>query len=367
MLPTSIVFNAQNLRERAAARCSAKMSAHQWSGLALGLALCAGASGPAAAQNVEAFYKGRQINMIVYTANNSSYDYYARLLTAHMGRHIPGNPTFVVRNMIGAGGLKASEFLYKIAPKDGSTMGTVGRGLAFDPILGRNEIGIDFTRFNWIGSMNRESTLAMSWHTSKVKTYEDLQRMELLVPGTGAGADSELIPVALNYLAGTKFKIIKGYKNTGDASLAMERGELDGIAYWSWSALRTAKMDWIKNNKLNLLFHTGDREHPELKGIRLIRNLVTDPVKKQALNFILAREILGRPFLAPPDIPADRAKALRAAFEATLKDPAFLEDAVKRRAEVNLVTGEEIDALLKSAAQAPKDVIEVVKAALGRK
>ena len=135
-------------------------------GVAVGLALV-GSPMSARAQSVEEFYRGRQINMIVYTANNSSYDFYARLLTAHMGRYIPGNPTFVVRNMIGAGGLKASEYLYKIAPKDGATIGTVGRGLAFDPILGRNELGIDFTKFVWIGSMNRESTLAMSWHTSR--------------------------------------------------------------------------------------------------------------------------------------------------------------------------------------------------------
>ncbi len=212
--------------------------------------------------------------------------------------------------------------------------------------------------------MNRESTLAMSWHTSKVKTYEDLRQMELLVPGTGAGADSELIPVALNFLAGTKFKIIKGYKNTHDASLAMERGELEGIAYWSWSALRATQQHWLRENKLNLLFHTGDREHPELKGIRLIRNLVTDPTDKAALEFILAREILGRPFLAPPDIPADRAKALREGFAKTLVDPEFLKDADKRMAEINLVTGEEVDEVLRKAANASPQVIARVKQAL---
>ena len=174
-------------------------------------------------QSVEQFYKGRQVDMIIYTANNSSYDLYARLLITHMGRFLPGNPTFIPKNMIGAGGLKAAEYLYKIAPKDGATIGTVGRGLPFDQFLGRNEMGIDFLKLAWIGSMNRESTLALAWHTSAVKTFEDLQKIELLVPGTGAGADSELIPVALNSLLGTKFKIIKGYKNTTDGALAVER------------------------------------------------------------------------------------------------------------------------------------------------
>ena len=319
-------------------------------------------------QSVEQFYKGRQIDLIIYTANNSAYDLYGRLLIAHMGRFIPGNPTFVPKNMVGAGGLTASRYLYTVAPKDGSVIGTVGRGLAFDPILGRNELGLDFLKFNWIGSMNRESTVALAWNEPrvKVKTFEDLQKMELLVPGTGAGADSELIPVALNFLAGTKFKIVKGYKNTGSAAMAVEGGELEGIAYWSWSALRSSHMHWITDNKIHMLFHTGDRVHPEIPQVRLIRDLVTEPTKKAALDFILAREILGRPFLAPPDVPADRVKALRDAFDATLVDKEFLIDAERRRVEINLVTGAEVDQLLKTSAAAPKAVIDAVREALGQ-
>ena len=337
---------------------------------AVGLALGAAAL-PANAQttqSVEQFYKGRQIDLIIYTANNSAYDLYGRLLIAHMGRFIPGNPTFVPKNMVGAGGLTASRYLYTVAPKDGSVIGTVGRGLAFDPILGRNELGLDFLKFNWIGSMNRESTVALAWNEPrvKVKTFEDLQKMELLVPGTGAGADSELIPVALNFLAGTKFKIVKGYKNTGSAAMAVEGGELEGIAYWSWSALRSSHMHWITDNKIHMLFHTGDRVHPEIPQVRLIRDLVTEPTKKAALDFILAREILGRPFLAPPDVPADRVKALRDAFDATLVDKEFLIDAERRRVEINLVTGAEVDQLLKTSAAAPKAVIDAVKEALGQ-
>jgi tripartite-type tricarboxylate transporter receptor subunit TctC len=335
-------------------------------GLALGaVALPANAQ---TTQSVEQFYKGRQIDLIIYTANNSAYDLYGRLLIAHMGRFIPGNPTFVPKNMVGAGGLTASRYLYTVAPKDGSVIGTVGRGLAFDPILGRNELGLDFLKFNWIGSMNRESTVALAWNEPrvKVKTFEDLQKMELLVPGTGAGADSELIPVALNFLAGTKFKIVKGYKNTGSAAMAVEGGELEGIAYWSWSALRSSHMHWITDNKIHMLFHTGDRVHPEIPQVRLIRDLVTEPTKKAALDFILAREILGRPFLAPPDVPADRVKALRDAFDATLKDKEFLIDAERRRVEINLVTGAEVDKILKTSAAAPKAVIDAVKEALGQ-
>jgi len=319
------------------------------------------------AQTPEQFYKGRQLTMIVYSGTGSAYDFYARLLVRHMVNHIPGKPTFIVQNMQGAGGLKAIEYLYRIAPKDGSVMGTIGRGLAFEPVLGKNEIRYDPLQFTWLGSMNREATLAMSWHTSKVKTYEDLKKTELLVPGTGAGADSEIIPLAFNSLAGTKFKIIAGYKDTTDGALAMERGELDGLAYWSWSAVVAAHPDWVPEKKINVLFHTGTEVIPEIRDVPLIRNLVTNPTDKKALEFMLAREILGRPFLAPPALPADRAAALRAAFVATLRDPEFIKDAKRSNLETNLVPGEEVDAVLKEATNAPPEVIKRVKESLERK
>jgi tripartite-type tricarboxylate transporter receptor subunit TctC len=325
------------------------------------------AASAAHAQSVEEFYKGRQMTMIVYSPAGSAYDIYARVLTRHMGKHIPGHPNFIVQYVVGAGGLKAMETLYRIAPKDGSVIGTVGRGLPFEPFLGRNELKYDPLKMTWIGSMNREATLAMSWHTAKVKTYEDLQKTELLVPGTGAGADSEIIPLAFNSLAGTKFKIISGYRNSTEAALAMERGELEGMAYWSWTAVKSIHPDWVPQKKINLLFHTGLKPIPEIPDVRLIRNLVTESTAKQALNFVLAREILGRPFLAPPDLPADRVKALRDAFAATLSDPDFLKEAEKAKLDVDLVRGEEVDEVLKTAANSPAAVIDRVKHALNRK
>jgi tripartite-type tricarboxylate transporter receptor subunit TctC len=329
------------------------------------VAICA--ASPASAQTPEQFFKGRQLTMICFSGSGSAYDVYARLLVRHMGRHIPGNPTFIVQNMQGAGGLKMIDYLYRIAPKDGSVMGTVGRGLPFEPFLGKNEIRYDPLTFTWLGSMNRESTLAMSWHTSKVKTYEDLKKMELLVPGTGAGADSEIIPHAFNNLAGTKFKIIAGYKDTSEGALAMERGELDGLAYWSWSAVVAAHPDWVPQKKINVLFHTGLRPIPQIADVPLIRNLVTNPIDKKALEFLLAREILGRVFLAPPSLPADRAAVLRTAFAETLRDPEFLKDGERSKLDTDLVTGAEVDAVLKEAANAPADVIARVKESLERR
>ncbi|MFM1814975.1 MAG: hypothetical protein RLZ98_1670 [Pseudomonadota bacterium] len=323
-------------------------------------------SGAAEAQSLADFYKGKQVSVIVSSDSGSTYDSYARFLARHIGKHIPGNPKLIVQNMPGAGQLKGTEYIYKIAPKDGTVIGTISRGFPFDPILGVNPLNIDPMKFVWLGSMNREVSLAISWHTTSVKTLEDARKTEILIAGTGAAADSEIMPKAFNSLAGTKFKIISGYRGLTGGSLAMERGEVQGIGYYSWSSVKR-KDDWLNGKKINLLFHTGKTAHPELPGVPLIREAVKDEVSRKALSFLLDREILGRPFVAPPGIPQDRAKALRAAFNATMKDPEFVAEAHKRKVEAELVTAEEVEALLREANAAPKDVIDRAKEVLGRK
>jgi tripartite-type tricarboxylate transporter receptor subunit TctC len=320
----------------------------------------------AQAQTPAEFYKGKQMQMMVYSGAGSTYDTYARLLSRHMVRHIPGSPNIVVQNMVGAGGLKLVDYLNRIAPRDGTVFGTVSRGNPFDPIMGKKDIEFDPLKFTWIGSMNRETAVALSWGTSPVKTFEDVRKIELLVPGTGAGADSEIIPRAYNNLAGTKFKIVSGYRDTSEASLQLETGELQGIAYWSMSAIMSLKPDWVQNKKINILFHTGVSEAPDLPGVPRIRELVKDETDRKALEFLLAREVMGRPFVGPPGIPADRAKALRDAFDATMKDPEFLKDAARGNVEVNLVTAEEINTLLRDAAALPPAVIERARQVLER-
>jgi tripartite-type tricarboxylate transporter receptor subunit TctC len=343
-----------------------RMVARRAASLAAAALVLVSGAGIACSQTPEQFFKGRPMTMLVFSGAGSTYDIYARLLVRHLGDHIPGHPTFIVQNMVGAGGWKLVDYLQKIAPKDGSTIGTIGRGLPFEPMLGVNPINFDPLRFTWLGSMNRDVSVAMAWHTAKVKTFADLKKYDLLVPGTGAGADSEIIPVAINHLAGTRFKIIEGYRDETVGALAMERGELDGLAYWSWSAIMAAHPDWVRDKKVNLLFHTGLKPLAAVPDLPSIRDLVTDPIDKQALALLLAREILGRPFLAPPDVPADRAAALRSAFAATLRDPAFLKDAQQARLPIDLVTGAEADKLLKDSTAAPPAVIDRLKQALGR-
>lgn len=316
---------------------------------------------------VAAFYKDRQISDICYSRAGSAYDVYARLLNRHMGRHLPGKPSFVARNMPGAGGLKLMEYLYSIAPQDGTVMGAISRGNPFEPMLGNKKAKFDPFKFTWLGSMNKEVSLAISWHTAKVKTFADLKTTELLIPGTGAGADSQILPVAFNKLAGTRFKIILGYSSTTTAALNMEQGELDGIGYWSWSAITSGHPDWLRDKKINLLLHTGVTEHPELKGVARIREEVKDETDRKALEFILAREIIGRPFVATPGIPAERAKALQTAFSATFKDPRFVADARKSRLDVDPLSGPEMEAFLRQIAATPKPVIARVKDVLSQK
>jgi tripartite-type tricarboxylate transporter receptor subunit TctC len=273
-----------------------------------------------------------------------------------MGRFIPGSPNIIVQNMLGAGGLKLVDYLNRIAPKDGTVFGTVSRGNPFDPIMGKKDIDFDPLKLTWLGSMNREIAVALSWGPSPIKTFEDVRKTELLVPGTGAGADSEIIPRAYNNLAGTKFKIVSGYRDTAEATLQLETGELQGVAYWSLSAIQSLKPDWIQNKKINILFHTGVSEAADLPGVPRIRELVKDETDRKALEFLLAREVMGRPFVGPPGIPADRAKALRDAFDATMKDAVFLEAAKREGLDIDPVSGEQLQKIVSEILAAPQPV-----------
>ena len=322
--------------------------------------------GPAHADPVEDFYRANNtITVICYADAGSAYDVYARLLARTMPTYLPGHPTMVVKTMLGAGGLAATRYLYSSAPRDGSVIGTISRGIPFDPLLGEKTVDFDPLKFLWIGSMEKETTFYVSWHSSPVKTAQDLFTKDLLLAGTGAGADSEVISRALNGILGTRIKLISGYTGASTAALAMERGEIDGV-YWTLGGVMTSHPDWLPEKKLNLLFQTRRTPHPLIPDVPLVTALAKTDAQRQALTLLFARDILGRPFLAPPGIPADRAAALRRAFEAAVADKQLLADAEKGKMEIELVTGQEIESVIRDAYATPKPVVALVQKAMGR-
>ncbi len=304
--------------------------------LAVGCSLAFPAA--AATQNsVADFYKGKDIKIIVSSGAGGGYDAYARLVAKHLGKHIPGNPSIIVQNMPGAGGVVAANFIYNVAPKDGTVIGEVQRAVPFLQILGEKGPQFETDKFNWLGSLASEVTLCVSWHTSPVKTFEDLKKTELVVGGSGPN-DTEQVPALLNNLLGTKFKIVSGYPSSTAVTLAVERGEVQGICS-SYSSLSTRNAHWFKDKQINLLVQAALHKDAHLQNVPLALDLATNPDDKAVLELNDARLGVGRPFLAPPGVPADRVKALREAFIATAKDADFLADAKKQKHEIDLVTG----------------------------
>jgi tripartite-type tricarboxylate transporter receptor subunit TctC len=304
-------------------------------------------------QDLAAFYKGRNLNMEIGYSVGGGYDVYARMLARHIGKHIPGNPTVVTKNLEGAGSLRLANWLYNIAPKDGTEMGTIGRGVAFDPLLGNKAAQFDAQKFNWIGSANNEVSVCVAWQGSGITKFEDLYAKQMTVGGTGGGSDTDVFPQILNAVLGTKMKIITGYPGGNDVNLAMERGEVAGRCGWSWSSVVATHKNWLDEKKIAILVQLGLSKHPELPDVPLVTDLAKTDEQRQVLKLIFARQVMGRPFLAPPGIPKERAAALRQAFMDAMKDKDFLAEADKAQLEITPVTGPDVEQLVKEVYQTP--------------
>ncbi len=329
-----------------------------------GLVLAAPIADRAQADAVADFYKGRNINVIVGYTAGGGYDLYARALSRHMGRHIPGNPSFVVQNLTGAGSLNAANHIYNISPKDGTVFGTFARGMAMEPLIGTAKVQFDATKFTWLGSGTNEVSVCATWHASPVKTWADALKTQFTVGGEGAGSDPDTFTALVRNVFGAKVKLVTGYHGTSDIILAIERGEVDGRCGWSWSSVKSTRPHWITERKLNYLVHMSETKAPELQHVPLISDFATTERQKQILRLVLSRQVMGRPFAAPPGVPEDRKQALRMAFDLTLKDPAFLEEATKMKLEVNPVDGAAVDKLIADLYSTPKDVVEETRAAI---
>jgi len=312
------------------------------------------------AQNPADFYKGKTIDLYIGYSAGGGYDIYARALGRHLSRYIPGNPMVVPKNMPGAGSLVLANWLYNVGPKDGTAFGTIGRGTGFDPLLGSTKAHFDASKLNWIGSMNDEVSVCVAWHTTGVAKLEQVMRTELTVGGSGQAADTDQFPKVLNATIGTKFKVITGYPGGNDVDLAMERGEVMGRCGWSWSSVIATHKSWLDQKQINVLVQLGLGKHPDLPNVPLVMDFAKNDEERQIFKLVFARQPMGRPFLAPPGIPADRVAALRKAFMDTMKDPTFLAEAEKARLEINPVSGEAVQSIVQDIYRTPKPIADKV-------
>jgi tripartite-type tricarboxylate transporter receptor subunit TctC len=317
----------------------------------------------AAAQDSEGFYKGRALDLYIGYSVGGAYDLYARVIGRHLGAHIAGNPTLVPKNLEGAGSLRLANYLYRVAPRDGSAIGTIGRGIAFDPLLIGQGDAFDAQKFNWIGSANNEVSVCVAMRQSGITKFEDLFTKDLTVGGTGTSADTDQFPRVLNSTLGTHFKIVNGYPGGNDVILAMERGEVAGRCGWSWSSVKSTHKSWIDDKRMVVLVQLSLEKHPELPDVPLVMDFAKTDEQRQILKMIFARQVMGRPYLAPPNVPAERVAALREAFAATLTDPGFRAEAAKTDLEINPVSGAEVEKLVKEVYATPPDIIAKAKAA----
>ena len=311
----------------------------------------------AEADPVRDFYAGRQLTIVVGAGAGGGYDLQARLMAHHLSRHIPGNPTVVVQNMPGAGGVLAANHIYNSAPADGSTIALLQRGALAAKLINPSGVRFDIGKLNWIGSLNSETGAVVAWHTSGFTAASDLFDRELIVGGI-AGADPETTARLLNALIGTKFKVVNGYNTTAQIALAIERGEVQGIVDWSWSSVKAMRPDWLRDGKVRVLMQVGMRKEPELADVPFALDLAADAADRKVMELQFAQKIAARPLTAPPGIPADRLGALRAAFAALARDPAFLADAERSKLEVAPVPAEEIDKVVALIASAPPEAVE---------
>src|SRR5262245_30174178 len=298
------------------------------------------------AQPLEEFFKAQPFTILVGYPPGAAYDNYARLIARHIGAHLPGTPRVVVQNMPGAGSLSAANHLYNIAKQDGSIIGTFSRGITMLPIIDSTGVRYDTLKFNWIGSPSSEVSLAIAWHDSGVNTFEDLRTRGMTAATSGPASDGNIYGRVLNTILGTKIKTVTGYQGSAESMLAIERKEVDGATSVSFAAIKTAQRDWLDNKKINLLAQHALQASPELKGVPVILDFAKSQEDRRVLEMVFARQSIGYPYAAPPNVPANRLEAIRKAFQETLQDPEFLAAGAKGGLLIDGMTGGQIQVLL---------------------
>jgi tripartite-type tricarboxylate transporter receptor subunit TctC len=323
-------------------------------------------AGPAFADEagLKDFYAGRQMELIIASAPGGNYDAYARLIARHMGKYIPGEPTMVAKNMPGAGGARATGYIYNVAPKDGSSFAAVFPGGLVEPLFSPAKADqYDPTKLFYLGSANNEVGICMMWNTSPVKTMEQALAQESVIGATAAGSPSRDFAAALINVLGVKTKVVTGYEGSKDLLLAMERGEIQGICGHLWSTVVAQNMDWVRDKKVSFWGQMSVKSHPDLADVPQVSTYAKTDEQKQILDLIFGQLLFGRPYIAPPGMVAGRGEALRAAFAATVKDAGFKAEAGRAKLELQPVSGEEVESMIKRMYRAdPKLVAAAAQA-----
>jgi tripartite-type tricarboxylate transporter receptor subunit TctC len=360
--PAAIGLTARPPSKRAMAMASRAMSKLLGAMLS-GILICA--STPVLADAVSDFYRGKQIRFVIRTPPGGDYDQYTRLFARFMGKHIPGEPAMIPVNMPGGGGIVAANYMAQIAPRDGTVLGIVSQGLATDGALGMSpQLKADLREFNWIANIVHSNQLLVVWHTSPTKSLEDAKKRETTIGTTGAGSASVQYPAFYNNVLGTKFKIVFGYPGGQAIDLAMERGEVEGRGTNPYSGYVASKPTWIPQKLIIPLIQVGLAKEPALPDVPLLLDQPVKPEGKPLLEFMSRAATVGRPLATTPGVPADRVAALRAAFEATLRDPEFIATAAHEHLDIQPMSADKLAEIIAGLLNTPQNVRERVKAAL---
>ena len=330
-------------------------------------AVCAGllcvAPCLARADAIEDFYKGKTLSIITSTGAGGAYDLTARTLGRYLPKYLPGAPTVVVQNMPGAGHVRATNYMFAQAAKDGTVIATVSNGIPLYQVIDGKGARFDARKFNWLGSTGISNLLTVAWASSGVKSFEDAYRREIITGGTGAGSGTTMYPTVMNSVLGTKFKVVLGYTSSQEVDLAMERGEVaarSGASYGGWLAEHP---DWIRGGKIVVLTQTGGVREADLPNVPLMQELGKTDEQNQLLKLISSPVAVGRPFLTAPEVPPERVAALRRAFDAVMKDEAFIAEAKKLELDLKPATGDQVRAIVEDSVGAPPDMIAKARAA----
>ena len=320
---------------------------------------------PAQARDIEAFYRGKTIQIVVGSSPGGGYDTYARMISRHLGKHVPGNPGVIVANMPGAGSNVSANYVYNVAPKDGSVIGAFQSGVILEPLLGVTPVKHDPSKFHYLGSANDDVYICIARTDSPVQTFADVFKNELIVGASGSSSTSDF-PAVLNAVLGTKFKIVLGYPGSREISFAIEKGETQGACGLAWPSISVTQAGWFDTGKVKVIVQTHATGYPALnaKGVPLAASFAKTEEDKAILGLFFSQSRFGRPYVLAPEVPAPRVAALRKAFAETMADPELKAEAAKARLDIDAVPGEDLQALVSKVYSSPPEIIAKTKRAI---